>query len=189
MDLRSELYNPFDLSLPPRIQCLEPHWYACRTRARAEKQVDRLLERGGFETYLPLVEQERQWADRKKRVGFPLFPGYTFARFVLWQTLEVVSTPGVVTVVGGVACPDPVRAEELEAVRRLAQGVETTGQAPQPTDWLEPGTPIQVMEGPFKGMRGLLLEVRGGCRVAVRLSAIRMALSVELDAACLKKVA
>ena len=73
---------------------LESHWYACRTRARAEKQVSRLLEGAGVENYLPLVELERKWADRTKRVGFPLFSGYTFARFPLKDLVEVVMTPG-----------------------------------------------------------------------------------------------
>ena len=33
----------------------EARWYACRTRARAEKMVGKLLGQAGFEAYLPLV--------------------------------------------------------------------------------------------------------------------------------------
>ena len=176
-------------AVPPRELFLEPHWYACRTRARAEKQVDRLLDRAGLETYLPLVERERQWADRKKRVAFPLFPGYTFARFCLGVYGDVVRTVGLVAVLGGRTGPIPVREEELEAVRRFAGGIEATGQLPEALDWLEPGTPVQVIEGPFRGMRGFLVEVRGRTRVAVRLSALRMAMSVELDRSSLRLIA
>ncbi len=165
-----------------------PHWYALRTRARAEKQVGRLLERTGLESYLPLVERERQWADRKKRVEFPLFPGYTFARFGLEQFLEVVRTPGLVEVVGGRKRPTPIREEELEAVQRFAQGIEEWGRTPEPADWLEPGTPVLVTEGPFKGMRGFLVEVRGRSRVVVKLSAVRLAVGVELEGAALRRV-
>ncbi len=174
------LLTPGHEPAPPEALHPQPLWYACRTRARAEKQVDRLLERTGLETYLPLVERERQWADRKKRVGFPLFPGYTFARFGLGQFLEVVQTPGLVEVVGGRQRPTPVREEELEAVRRFAQGVEETGLVPEPADWLEPGTPVLVVCGPFQGMRGHLVEVRGRSRVVVRLTAIRLAVGVEM---------
>ncbi len=182
-------------STPPRpagiLDALrrEPHWYACRTRARAEKQVDRLLARAGFETFLPLMEVERQWADRRKAVAFPLFPGYTFARFRLWDSPAVIQIAGLVSVVGGPGRPTPVRDDELEAVRRFSRGIEATGGFPEPVDWLEPGTPVQVLEGPFRGMRGFLVEVRGRTRVAVRLSAIRMALSVELDRTSLRRVA
>jgi transcription antitermination factor NusG len=167
----------------------EPRWYALRTRARAEKQVDRLLGVRGVESYLPLVERERQWADRKKKVDFPLFPGYTFARFPLGRFLDVVRTPGVAEVVGGLERPTPIREEELEAVRRFTQGILDTGWVPEPVDWMEPGTPVLVAEGPFKGLRGLLLESRGRSRVAVRLSALRLAVCVDLDRTSLRRVA
>ena len=77
----------------------QPQWYACRTRPRAEKQAGRLLKLRGVQSYVPLLERERQWSDRKKRVGFPLFAGYVFAQFSLASLHEVLSTPGIVTVV------------------------------------------------------------------------------------------
>lgn len=172
----------------PRELVEEPHWYACRTRARAEKRVDELLDRDGFETFLPLVERERQWADRKKTVAFPMFPGYTFARFPLAAYRDVLRTPGIVHVVSSRGRPVPVRPEELESVRRFARGIEATGRVPDPVDYLEPGTPIVVEEGPFQGMRGVLLEGRGPARVAVRLGAIRAAVSVQMDRRSLRAV-
>ena len=160
-----------------RVAC----WYACRTRARAEKQVGRLLSGAGFDAYLPLVERERQWADRKKRVAFPLFPGYVFARFNLTRLHDVLVTPGVVTVIRVNGYPTPVRDEELESVRILVEGANPMGVQPSPWDYLEPGQEVVVTGGPFKGMRGTLLQVRGKARVAVRLSAIRQAVAVEVD--------
>jgi transcription antitermination factor NusG len=38
-----------------------------------------------------------------------------------------------------------------------------------------------VAEGPFKGMYGVLLEIKGRATVVVRLSAIRQAVRVTLD--------
>lgn len=168
--------------------CPEPLWYACRTRARAEKHVDALLGRAGLETFLPLIERERSWSDRTKRVQFPLFPGYTFARFDLGQVAEVVRTRGLVEVVGRPS-PVPVRDEELEAVRRCVEGVRESDQEPELVDLLEPGTPVRVVDGPFRGMRGSLVEVRGRRRVVVQLSAIRMAAGVEVERGMLENVA
>ena len=74
-------------------------------------------------------------------------------------------------------------------MRRFAAGIEETGQVPEPVDYLEPGTPIEVKEGPLRGMRGVLLEGRGSARVAVRLSAIRLAVSVVLDRSSLRPIA
>jgi transcription antitermination factor NusG len=174
---------------PPGSANPVTHWYACRTRARAEKQVCRFLERVGVESYLPLVELERKWADRTKRVGFPLFPGYTFARFPVKNLLEVVQTPGLVTVVSENGLPAPIREVEMESVRRFVMGVEGRGETPAPEDWWEPGTQILVRQGPFRGMRGYLLESRGKRRVAVKLDALKMAFSVEMDLEEVERVA
>ena len=155
-------------------------WYACRTRSRAEKQVNRLLAARGVESYLPLVERLRQWADRKKRVAFPLFPGYVFARFELRMMYDVLSTPGVVTIVRANGYPTPLRDEEIESVRILASGVNACQAPLQPVEHLDLGQEVIVTQGPFSGMRGLLVEQRGRTRVVVRLSALRQAVSVEV---------
>lgn len=159
---------------------LVPGWYACRTRARAEKQVNRMLRQRGIEPYLPLVDQVRQWTDRRKRVAFPLFPGYVFAHFGPGLFHLVLRTPGVVTVVGAAGAPIPVRADELDSIRLLVESVNAGNPPPQPAEFVEVGQEVVVAEGPFSGMRGVLTEERGQTRVIVRLSALRKALSVEL---------
>lgn len=176
-----------EVEIPPELYH-EARWYACRTRARAEKQVDRLLRGWGIEAYVPLIERDRRWADRRKRVGFPLFPGYVFARFRLTDLWVVQGTPGVVLVVRPNGYPTPLKDEELESVRILAAGANATGVLPSPSDFLEVGQEVVVTDGPFKGMTGLLVEVRGRARVIVRLSAIRQAAGVELERKLLRPV-
>lgn len=165
-----------------------PRWYACRTRARAEKRADRLLAGNGVESYLPVIEQLRQWSDRKKRVAFPLFPGYVFARFDLRKTYEVLNTPGIVTIVRANGYPTPVRDEELEAVRILVTGVNAGEAMPRPVETVTVGQGVIATEGVFAGMRGVLLEERGRTRVVVRLSVLCQAVSVELPRRVLRPV-
>lgn len=165
------------------------HWFACRTRPRAEKKAARMLEGSGVESYLPLVERERQWADRTKRVEFPLFPGYVFARFALTEMHRVLRVPSLAHVVRVNGYPTPVRRDEIDAVRKLVETANETGVEPEPVDFLEPGEEIVVVDGPFAGMRGVLVERRGRARVAVKLSAIRQAVSVEMDRRHLKPAA
>lgn len=176
----SSTRSPQHSARPPVELYRVPRWYACRTRARAEKQVDRRLAARGIESYLPLIEEIRQWADRKRRVAFPLFPGYVFARFDLRRIHEVLSTSGVATVVRVNGYPAPLRDEEIASVRILAQGVNAGEEPPTPIEYVEVGEEVVVTEGPFVGMRGVLIEERGRARVAVRLTVIRRAVSVEL---------
>ncbi len=157
------------------------HWYACRTRARAEKKVASLFEGREIECFLPLVERERQWADRTKIVSFPLFPGYVFARFKLTRLHPVLTTPGVSTVLRPSGYPTPIRDEVIASLRTLVEGSNRAGVPPEPADYLEPGEEVVVTGGPFEGMRGVLVERRGGARVAVRIEALRQATSVEID--------
>lgn len=186
----NDSFSVFDTGAPrttaPRELYEVARWYACRTRARAEKQVNRLLAGSGIESYLPLIEQERQWADRKKRVAFPMFPGYTFARFDLSGFHQILMTPGVVTVIRTNGYPAPLRDEELESVRLLEKAANETGVVPVPVEFVEPGEEVIVISGPFEGMTGVMIETRGARRVAVRLSAIQQAMAVELPPAALR---
>jgi transcriptional antiterminator NusG len=158
-----------------------PQWYAGRTRPRAEKAVHRMLERQGVESYLPLVERERSWTDRAKRVSLPLFPGYLFLRFRRATISAVLGIPGLMDVVRDGGEPAVVREDELDSVRVLLDGVRKSGELPTPTDYLVVGDPVKVVGGPFAGLSGILIEERGRARVAVRLSVLRHAVSVELD--------
>ncbi|MCH7564376.1 MAG: UpxY family transcription antiterminator [Gemmatimonadetes bacterium] len=175
------------MKAPPELYDVR-HWYACRTRSRAEKTVARLLDGAGVECFLPLLPREREWSDRKKVVAFPLFPGYVFARFLLTEQHPVLATPGVVEVLAPNGYPTPVREEEIQSIHRLVEGIEETGAFPEPADYLEPGEPVVVTSGPFCGMEGVLLERRGGsARVAVRITALRQAMSVELKRSVLRR--
>jgi transcription antitermination factor NusG len=155
-------------------------WYACRTRPRAEKRAGQLLKLRGMESYVPLLEQERRWSDRTKRVAFPLFPGYVFGQFSLAMVHDVLRTPGVVTIVRNDGNPAPVRREELESIRVLVGCVNAGNAPPEPAEFLETGQEVIVAQGPFSGIRGVLVEDRGRTRVVIRLTALRRALSVEL---------
>ncbi len=175
----------FDQITPPEL-LKKTCWSVCRTKSRAEKKVEQQLSGAGFEAYLPVVEEERQWADRKKTVAFPLFPGYLFARFRLTELHEVLGLPGVASVLRPNGYPTPVRDEELASLRRFVDGVKETGALPVPWDFLEPGRDVVVVSGPFEGMLGVMVEDRGRARVVVRIAVLRQATSVWLDRAVLK---
>ena len=154
------------------------HWYALRTRSRHEKRVREQLEARGIEPFLPLVDRWRQWKDRRKRVAFPLFPGYCFARFPLSQRVTVLTTQGVVQILGNQDGPVPVPEAEVEAVRRLVES--TLPYDPHP--YLTEGMQVEVIRGPLAGVRGLLLRKGARARMVIGVSLIHQGASVELDA-------
>ena len=100
------------------------------TRSRAEKKVADMLAEDGVEVYLPMVEELRQWSDRKKKVQKALFNGYVFVkthRNNLWNCLKI---PGAVKFVHFSGEHAIIRDEDVETIQRVvATGVsiETDG--------------------------------------------------------------
>lgn len=166
----------------------EPRWYACYTRARHEKQVAELLQQKEIERYLPLLPRISQWKDRKKRVEFPLFPSYVFGRFPLADLHRVLAIPGVSTIVRVNGQPTPIADEELDNIRRFIDALATTGMEPTPAPYFAEGERVRVTDGPFKGVTGMVLELRGRGRILVGLEAIGQALEIDIDRALLESL-
>ena len=76
-----------------------PAWYAVWTRSRHEQVVREQLERKGIEAFLPTITRWSRWKDRKKKIDWPLFPGYCFVRFDGVDRLPVLKCTGVVNIV------------------------------------------------------------------------------------------
>ena len=97
----------------------ESPWYAIWTRARAEKVVADQLQRKRIEAFLPTVPRWSRWKDRKKKIDWPLFPGYCFARFDPHYTLDVLKCVGVAQIISFDGKPAPIAHEEIEAIQIL----------------------------------------------------------------------
>lgn len=166
----------------------QPRWYACYTRARHEKQVERLLRQRGIESYLPMVPRLRQWKDRKKVVEFPLFPSYLFGHFPLTDLHEVLSTPGVATVVRANGEPVAIASEDVENVRRFAAALAAEDVDLEVRPFLAEGEWVEVREGAFAGVRGVVVERRNRRRVLVGLEAIGQGLEIDVDTRLLRRV-
>ena len=157
-------------------------WYAIWTRSRHENVVREQLERKGYEAFLPTITKWSRWKDRKKKVDWPLFPGYCFARFDPLERLPILKCVGVVNIVSFdgdiVAIPD----FEIDGVRRL---VESNLQF-DPCPLIREGTMVEVVSGPLKGVVGRLVRKGAHARLILAVDLIGQAVSVEVDAADVK---
>src|SRR6266852_9948291 len=90
-------------------------WYALQLRTRWERSTAALLSGKGYETFLPTFKSVKRGRNRSTEVEAPLFPGYLFCRFNVFDRLPVLITPGVISVVGRGRIPIPVEESELEA--------------------------------------------------------------------------
>lgn len=156
-----------------------PRWYALRTRSRAEKMVHEQVIQRGIESFLPLMARVSQWKDRQKRIAWPLFPGYCFARFSGHQRLSVLQSPGVVEVIGSaLGRPEPIPDSEIIAIRKVI----SSGQPYDPHPHLEQGMMVEVIRGPLIGIQGKLLKKTEGCRLIITINLIGQGAVVHINA-------
>lgn len=155
-------------------------WYAIWTRSRHEALVRDQLQQRQLEAFLPTITRWSRWKDRKKKIDWPLFPGYCFARFDPADALQVLKCNGVVSIVSFDGKPAPVEERELESIRLLV-GSELQYD---PCPLLPEGALVEVVSGPLRGVVGRLLRKDGPrARLVLSVDLIGQAVSVEVDAA------
>lgn len=154
------------------------NWYALQTKPRHEKIVRDRLVSNGIEPLLPTFKRLSLWKDRKKEIEVPLFSGYCFAHFTWPERISVLSISGVVSLVGSGKDPEPIPLEEISALRILMISTLQYDYHPYLTEGLE----VEVMRGPLKRARGIIVRNECGHRLILSVRLIQQAVSVEIDA-------
>ena len=153
-------------------------WYALQVKSRLSSIASACLRGKGYEEFLPLYRSPRRWSDRVKQIDQPLFPGYLFCRFDPHDRMvPVLSTPGVIGIVGAGKTPIPVPEEEIQAVRRVL----SSGLAALPSPFLSVGSRIYIESGPLAGLEGIVSNVDKVCRLVVSVSLLQRSVAVEID--------
>jgi transcription antitermination factor NusG len=154
----------------------ESPWLVLHVVANHEKRVAQFLSARSIEHFLPLYTERSRWTDRWVTVERPLFAGYVFARFSLQNRIPVISTPGVIRLLGN-NHPDTVSAEEIG---RLQKGL-ASGYLLRPHPFLSVGTRVRVRSGIFEGVEGVVTELGHRCKVILSLDTLNQHYSLEVD--------
>jgi transcription antitermination factor NusG len=157
----------------------DAQWFALWTRSRHEQVVREQLQQKQIESFLPTITRWSRWKDRKKRIAWPLFPGYCFARFNPRERLPVLKCMGVVSIISFEGEPAPIPEYEIDSIRHLIE----SDLAYDPCPLIREGTMVEVMHGPLKGVVGRLLRKNDKARLVLSVDLIGQAVSVEVDAA------
>ena len=169
-------------SQPARVAAAssaEVRWFALWTRSRHEQVVREQLEQKRVEAFLPTVTRWSRWKDRKKKIDWPLFPGYCFARFDPRERLPILKCTGVVNIISFEGEPAPIPEQEIDGIRRLVE----TDLAYDPCPMIREGEMVEVAHGPLKGVIGRLMRKNDKARLVLSVDLIGQAVSVEVDAA------
>ena len=159
-------------------------WIAVYTKPRHEKFVEKEFKKKGFDVYLPMLKERRKWSDRKKWVSFPLFSSYIFVKIEIKNALIILQTIGVVKLVKFNNKVAIVPEHSIQNIRLMIEG----GYNPEPTDYFIKGTPIEVKDGPLKGIVGEVINVDKKDRLVIRVDAIQHSISIKINRSYLSKL-
>jgi transcription antitermination factor NusG len=154
-----------------------PAWFAVVTKSRHEKLVSQQLRSKGIEEFLPMYPVRKRWSDRYMTVELPLFTGYVFCRFQPEQTLPILSTTGVASIVSFGGRPAPIPETEIDSVKAVLQ----SGLPASPWPYLRAGERVRIRSGAMDGVEGVLLRDKDSLRVVVSVELLQRSVAVEID--------
>jgi transcription antitermination factor NusG len=151
-------------------------WWVLHAKPRAEKSIARQLVKHGVGFYLPLYEKRWRKNGRYQHSHLPLFPGYLFLCTDAEGRLRALETNQIVQTI-------PVRDEarllkDLSRVHRLIQ----SGMLLTPEERLEPGQPVEIINGPLQGLQGKIVRRGKEWTFFIEVDFLQRGASVEIDA-------
>lgn len=163
----------------PRLLDMETTlpWFALRTRSNFEKVATIALTNKGMTPYLPTYRSRRRWSDRVVVADMPLFQGYVFCRFDPLNRLPILTTTGVISIVGCGTEPAPIDDQEMAAIETILH----SGLATEPCPFLREGQKVRVRRGSLAGVEGILTKKKSDFRLVISVTMLQRSIAVEID--------
>lgn len=171
-------------------------WYAIHTYSGYEENVTDNLKRRIdslgmsekiFNVLVPTEKKIKIKNGKRKVVEEKIYPGYVLVEMIVdddsWYAVR--NTPNVTGFIGTGTIPSPLSEEE---VKRLMKRMGSE-EAPEFAIDLQPGMPVKIGDGPFKGFEGKINEIDGSRgKVKVLVSMFGRETPLELDFTQVKKI-
>lgn len=157
------------------------------TESRAEKRVESRMAAKGLTSWFPTFVERRRWSDRWQNVTLPLFPGYLFVRGRQQQLTDVLSTPGVLTVVKNGSIPALLAEDFVSSLRRAVMSPDTSAIPVDVPAEYHLADEVIVRRGPLAGLRGVVRDVRGAQRLIVWIEHLGRGVAFVLHASALSQ--
>ncbi len=158
-------------------------WFVIYNKPNSEKNFAEQLQKGGFEVYLPLNKELKQWSDRKKIIQKPLISSVVFVNCSEAQLREIYPIAGfsrVLRYLGKVAI---VKAQEILNLQILLQEGNLPDFALQD---ISPGKAVEIAHAPFKGIIGSTQKVLNNLRIRIEIQNLGVAFSINVPKSYVK---
>jgi transcriptional antiterminator RfaH len=166
-------------------------WYVVHSKPRQETTARTHLENQAYRCWLPQAVVTRRRGERWVERVEPLFPRYLFLRadVDVEDVSPIRSTRGCAGLVRTAGRPAVVPDAVVDWLRARADAESCCiPLGPRLGERLAPGDRVEVLEGPFAGLAGVLRTLRGSERALVLLELLHRETSVALPTAQLRRV-
>lgn len=158
---------------------LNNQWFALQVKCGREAMCAQILRNKGYEGFLPLgIVGVSGHPLRASTRRWPLFPGYLFCRLSADVYGPIVTTPGVLRVLGFGGIPSPVSEAEIENLQRLVDSGHPTSRWP----YFAVGQLVRITRGALCGLTGKLVRVKNAYRLIVSIDLLLRSVATEVDA-------
>ena len=181
--------------MPKQVLQQGRRWYAIHTYSGYEENVVHNLKQRVesmdmqdkiFNIFIPTEKKIKIKNGKRRIVEEKIFPGYVLVEMIVtddsWYVVR--NTPNVTGFIGSGTTPSPVSEQEIKAIQKR-MGVEE----PKYKIDVNMGTPVRIIDGPFKSFEGKVSEIdedRG--KIKVLVSMFSRETPVELDFLQVKKI-
>ncbi|TVZ38726.1 transcriptional antiterminator RfaH [Alteromonadaceae bacterium 2753L.S.0a.02] len=154
-------------------------WFILRTKSRQENIVEGCLKEKLITAYLPRRKTVRVRRDRRILLDLPLFPGYIFVQPKPNQFHDLSYVPGScgLLILGNQPAKMPAR--DLESVRIVV----LSGERVDVNSELIPGKKVEVLSGPFAGVKGELVKIKNQEKLLINAPVLGKSVNVEINSA------
>jgi len=156
----------------------DTNWFAIYTKPRFEKKVLMVLDKAGYEVYVPLIQTIRQWSDRKKKVNVPLIPSYVFVKIESSKLNTLLNYNGVVGILKYLKKPAIVQDYEIENLKIICESpdlIENTEVSNY-----KKNEKVQITGGPFTGLYGEYVQHQGKHKIMIQVASLGLIVTVHV---------
>ena len=159
-----------------RIAGQEKNWFALYVKPKHEFKAKWELDHLSIHNYLPVITKIKQWNDRKKKIDEPLLKGYIFIYADEKERLNSLENRCVVKCISDHGRPARIPEWQITNLRNM---LSHKGDF-QILERLVKGTNIKIVEGPFKGVQGVVQKSETQNQLAVTIDLLNRTVIVHL---------
>jgi transcription antitermination factor NusG len=152
-------------------------WFALAVKPRFERAVARTLEMKGYEALLPVYLKQHGSGSHSPDTESPLFPGCVFCSFDVRRRSPILTTPGVIQILGDGNIPVPLADSEITSLKTAIQAHLPL----QPFPFVHSGQRLRIGNGSLAGIEGIVLSFKQTLRLVISVTLLQKSVLLEIE--------